>query len=135
MNTFRILALAPLLLVLVTGCGSKEDTPKTAEGPAPSPAPAAAAPAVPPGAMDTAPSAVSGRLKYAAVCLGCHGPDGKGQGPFPKLAGKPAAELAAMLVDYRAGKTRGPQSATMMPFAKPLSDAEIQAIADYLSAS
>lgn len=74
-----------------------------------------------------------GRLKYAGICLGCHGKDGQGQGPFPRLAGRPAPELAALLKDYRAGRVRSPQSDIMKPFADPLTDAEIEALAGYLS--
>ncbi|MEW5789717.1 MAG: c-type cytochrome [Pseudomonadota bacterium] len=118
---------APLLFLLLAACGGQEESTRTS-GQLPAVNPAAMGPATP-----TPPAADPGRLKYAGVCLGCHGPDAKGQGPFPKLTGKPAAELAAMLQDYRAGKPRGPQSDTMMPFAKPLTDEEIQALANYLA--
>lgn len=118
----RIL-LTVLSLTLLSACGGKSEPAKVADGAAPATAPKDAGPA-----MD------AGMLKYAGVCLGCHGREGQGQGPFPKLAGKPAAELAAMLKDYRAGKPRGPQSATMFPFAKALTDADIDAITGYLAA-
>jgi cytochrome c len=95
--------------------------------------PAVAAPSGPVSTGDHAPAANFGKLKYTGNCLGCHGHAGKGQGVFPRLAGLPAAELAAKLKDYRAGKTLGPQSATMMPFAKALTDAEIDALAGYLA--
>ncbi len=75
----------------------------------------------------------AGQTKYAMVCLGCHGPDGRGQGPFPKLAGKSAADLESLMRAYRAGTIRGPKSATMMPFAESLTDTEIQALAAYLA--
>lgn len=129
--------LTVLSLSLLFGCGEKTEPAKVAESPATAPAPAApaAAPADASPPMDRAvPVPNIGKLKYAGVCLGCHGHNGQGQGPFPKLAGMPAEDLAAMLKDYRAGKTRGPQSATMIPFAKPLTDAEIDAIAGYLAA-
>lgn len=122
--------LAALSLSLLLGCGEKPEPAKIAGAEAKAPA---AAPASHP-ADGTAPRLDPGKLKYSAICLGCHGPDGRGQGPFPKLAGRPGAELGAMLKDYRAGKTLGPQSATMFPFAKILSDAEIESIAGYLSA-
>jgi cytochrome c553 len=74
-----------------------------------------------------------GKMKYVAVCQGCHGATGGGQGPFPKLTGIPVAELVAKLNDYRAGKQVGPQSSTMIPFAKPLTDIEIASISEYLA--
>lgn len=119
--------LAVLTLSLLFGCGDKNEPAKVAE----STVPATSVP--PPAPKGAVPVMDVGKLRYAGICLGCHGPDGQGQGPFPKLAGKPAAELAAMLKDYRAGKTRGPQSATMFPFAKVLTDAEINVITDYLA--
>lgn len=76
----------------------------------------------------------AGKLKYATVCLGCHGQNGQGQGPFRRLAGRPVAELIAQLKAYRAGTMRGPESKTMMPFAEPLTDPEIDAVAGYLAA-
>jgi cytochrome c553 len=122
-------------LTVLTACGDRHppiklEAPTT---PMPESAPASRNPA--PSSQSHNAGAVidSGKLKYATVCLGCHGPTGKGQGPFPRLAGKPAADLAAKLKNYRAGKTAGPQSATMMPFAQALTDAEIDALAGYLS--
>jgi len=110
-------------LTTLAACGDKaEVTPAAPQVSAPKPITYDAAPVVNPG-----------KLKYVAVCQGCHGTTGGGQGPFPKLAGKPAAELIAKLNDYRAGKTVGPQSDTMMPFAKALTDTEIASISEYLA--
>jgi len=114
-------------LTTLAACGDKAEAPATTEV-----APQVSAPK--PITYDAAPVVNPGKLKYVAVCQGCHGSTGGGQGPFPKLAGKPATELTAKLKDYRAGKQVGPQSDTMMPFAKPLTDAEIDAIAGYLAA-
>lgn len=135
------LAALPLLLALYA-CVDKPEPVAPAPVAAPAPAavqpageasPAVAAPSGPVSTGDHAPAANFGKLKYTGNCLGCHGHAGKGQGVFPRLAGLPAAELAAKLKDYRAGKTLGPQSATMMPFAKALTDAEIDALAGYLA--
>jgi cytochrome c553 len=123
--------LTVLTLSLLFGCGEKSEPAKVAESAAPA---GPVAPAAAPPVDNAAPAMNIGKLKYAGICLGCHGRDGQGQGPFPKLAGRPAADLATMLKDYRAGKTRGSQSATMMPFAKSLTDAEIDAITGYLAA-
>lgn len=110
------LGLALLCVVFISACGEKRE-------------PAVQAPAAAPVAASTD----LGRIRYAGVCLSCHGPKAEGQGPFPKLAGKSAGELAATLKEYRAGKTRGPQSATMFPFAQALRDDEIEALARYIS--
>ncbi len=117
-----------LLLALLSACGQKTETERPAEPAAGNAFPADAVTATGTSGID------AGKLKYVSVCLGCHGQDGHGQGPFPKLAGRPAAELGALLREYRAGKTRGPGSETMMPFAKPLTNSEIDALAAYLAA-
>lgn len=117
----RRLGLVLLSVVFISACGDKLEPAAQA--------PASAAPAAAPVAASTD----LGRIRYAGVCLSCHGPKAEGQGPFPKLAGKSAEELAASLKDYRAGKTRGPQSATMFPFAQALRDDEIEALARYIS--
>ena len=113
-----------MALTALAACGDKAEVSP--------PPPQASAPK--PVTYDAAPVVNPGKLKYVAVCQGCHGRDGAGQGPFPKLAGKPEAELVAKLNDYRAGKQVGPQSSTMMPFAKAMTDAEIAAISAYLAA-
>ncbi len=113
-----------MALTALAACGDKAEVSP--------PPPQASAPK--PVTYDAAPVVNPGKLKYVAVCQGCHGREGEGQGPFPKLAGKPAAELVAKLNDYRAGRQVGPQSSTMMPFAKAMTDAEITAISAYLAA-
>jgi len=136
------LAILFALTTTLTACGDKAEVAPAAEPQAsapatPPPAPAAtleAAPAEPATAAAAAAPVVNpGKLKYVAVCQGCHGRDGAGQGPFPKLSGKTAADITSKLNDYRAGKTVGPQSSTMMPFAKALTDAEIESISAYLT--
>lgn len=113
--------LALFSVALIAACGDKR------EPVAQAPAGAAAAAAPVPASSDL------GRIRYAGVCLSCHGPKAEGQGPFPRLLGKSTGELASTLKDYRAGKTRGPQSATMFPFAQALRDDEIEALARYIS--
>ena len=113
-----------MALTALAACGDKAEVSP--------PPPQASAPK--PVTYDAAPVVNPGKLKYVAVCQGCHGREGAGQGPFPKLAGKPEAELVAKLNDYRAGRQVGPQSSTMMPFAKAMTDAEIAAISAYLAA-
>jgi cytochrome c553 len=73
-------------------------------------------------AAETAPSG-------AASCSGCHGPPGDG-GLVPSLAGRPAEEIVAALMQFRAGE----RAATVMDrIAKGFTDDEIRAIAEWLA--
>ncbi len=74
--------------------------------------------------------AAAGKAK-AAVCAGCHGPDGNSVNPiWPKLAGQHASYLVKALKDYKAGKRKDPM---MAPMVAPLSDADINNLAAYFS--
>ena len=67
-----------------------------------------------------------------ATCFACHGPDGKGvpEGSIPPIAGKDAHYLAQAMKDFKSGKR---PSTIMGRHAKGYTDAEIEAIAQYLS--
>jgi len=67
-----------------------------------------------------------------STCMGCHGAGGEG-GVGPKLAGQLKADLIAKLHRYKAGEQVGPMTGMMAPMAQPLSDADIDAVADYIS--
>ena len=67
----------------------------------------------------------------AQGCLGCHGPGGAGSTPVAGLAGRPAAELAAVLAEYRAGTRPG---TIMARIARGYTEAEIQAVAAHFAA-
>jgi cytochrome c553 len=71
--------------------------------------------------------------QYTSTCASCHGPNGQGQGAFPKLAGQTADVIKAKLADYKAGKQVGAQSALMYPIAGKLSDEEIDALAAHIA--
>ena len=62
----------------------------------------------------------------AESCATCHGLDAKPRGAIPRLAGRPAAELAQALRDFRDGRRPG---TVMGRIAKGYSDAEIDATA------
>jgi cytochrome c553 len=66
------------------------------------------------------------------ACASCHGPDAKGNGQFPRLAGQLYAYVSAQLSNW--SKERGETlSNVMAPIARNLSDAQIKAVAAYLS--
>jgi len=65
--------------------------------------------------------AAAGKAK-AAACGGCHGANGEGKANYPALAGKPEAETAKALEEYKAGTRKG----TVMPaLAKSLSEQDM----------
>jgi cytochrome c553 len=68
----------------------------------------------------------------AAVCQGCHGVHGEGNAPagIPRLAGQSTEYLGKQLEDYASGDRANP---VMQNFAKPLSHADIVALATYFS--
>ncbi|QSP95259.1 cytochrome c4 [Marinobacter salinisoli] len=70
------------------------------------------------------------------ACAGCHNPQGKGNEPggYPALGGQNAEYVAKQLKAYRAGeRNNGASAAIMMDVAAKLTDAEIEAVANYVS--
>ena len=74
--------------------------------------------------------AAKGSAGGAAACVACHGAKGEGNAAagFPRLAGLPAAYLAAQLDHFAADRRKNP---VMGPVAKQLGAAERKAVADY----
>ncbi len=70
------------------------------------------------------------------ACAGCHNPKGNGNEPggYPAIGGQNAEYLANQLKSYRAGERDGTNNATIMvDVATELTDAEIEAVASYIS--
>ncbi len=63
-------------------------------------------------------------------CFTCHGPEGRSPGSIPSLNGKTAEALVKTLQDFKSGAR---PSTVMARHAKGYSDAEIAAIAKYIS--
>jgi cytochrome c553 len=71
-------------------------------------------------------------VKVTQVCVACHGKDGVGLTPdYPNLAGQHADYIRRALHDYQTGNRK---NAIMPPFAGQLSEADIDAVADYYAA-
>lgn len=64
----------------------------------------------------------------AASCGGCHGANGEGMGPNPKLAGLAEADFIKAMKEYKDG-TR--DNALMKGLAAPLSDQDLADLAAY----
>lgn len=70
-----------------------------------------------------------------AACIGCHGPSGKGNpaAAYPMLSGQNKAYLAAQLKMFRSGDRNNDPNEMMRSLAHRLSDAEIDALANFAS--
>ena len=67
------------------------------------------------------------------ACFACHGPDGAGIPPhFPALSGQPNAYTRAQLKAWKAGTRANDPQGLMKSVADKMSDAEIDAISEYL---
>lgn len=70
-------------------------------------------------------------------CSSCHGAAGKGLNPgnpvYPVIGGQHKAYLLRQLVDFRKGLRNNSQGGVMNTTVNRLSDAELEALADYIS--
>jgi cytochrome c553 len=70
-------------------------------------------------------------------CMSCHGVNGKGQAPnipnYPVIGGQHKGYLRAQLVNWRSGERKNSPGNIMNMIAQHLTDAEIEALADYVS--
>lgn len=70
-------------------------------------------------------------------CMSCHGVNGKGKAPnistYPVIGGQHKGYLRAQLMHWRSGERSNSPDGVMNKIAKSLTDAEIEALTDYLS--
>lgn len=66
--------------------------------------------------------------QLSAKCSTCHGPDGKGVGKTPGVAGMPADAFVAALNAYKSGERKNPMMANV---TKTMSDADMADLAAY----
>ena len=69
------------------------------------------------------------------ACSACHGPEGKGSGTNPRLAGQLYPYTVKELVNWSTerGQTTSDTSAIMQPIARSLTKSQTEAVAAYLS--
>ena len=69
------------------------------------------------------------------ACIACHGPKGDGNPPgvMPVVSGQWAKYTAIQLMAFRAGTRANDPDAMMRDAVRGLSDAEIQAVAEYMA--
>jgi cytochrome c553 len=73
-----------------------------------------------------------GAATEVAACVGCHGERGYGSETLPRLAGQVAGYLATQLRDF-GKRVRTNDNAVMHSVAAKMTEAEILAVAEYLS--
>lgn len=75
------------------------------------------------------------KRKGIAACVACHGPTGAGNptAKFPKVSGQHAAYVEKALKDFRSGARSNDINKMMQIVAEKMSDAEIKAVASYVS--
>jgi len=71
-------------------------------------------------------------LYLSKGCPSCHGIDATGLHSYPSLANRSKWDLKRRLLKYRVGIERNQQSLLMIPFAKKLSNRDIEAITYFL---
>lgn len=76
--------------------------------------------------------------KSRIACYGCHGLNGKGSGPkspmFPVIGGQQKEYIRGQLTNFRDGYRTNSPNGIMNLMTKQLTDAEIDALAEYISA-
>lgn len=87
-----------------------------------------------PPARKTAPASAAAGMRLAERfhCVQCHGPALAGQQHIPRLAGQQFEYLKTQLQRFKAG-TRADFDGAMTTAAQPLSDGDIEILADYLA--
>jgi cytochrome c553 len=86
---------------------------------------------VPPGSVQRGQKLVTSGGGKTVSCGVCHGPDLKGLGPIPGIAGRSPSYLIRQLHDFRAGARRGAGSALMKPVVEKLSMDDMISLAAY----
>jgi cytochrome c553 len=75
-------------------------------------------------------TAAGGRV---TACTACHGPDLRGLGPVPRLAGRSPSYIARQLYDMQHGNRQGTWTPLMAPVIANLGPADLLASAAYLA--
>ena len=90
---------------------------------------------VPPGSLQRGAALVTTIRDGGTVpaCITCHGPELKGLGDVPRLAGRSPSFLMRQLTDLRSGVRTGASTDLMKPVVANLTDADLVALVAYLA--
>jgi cytochrome c553 len=86
---------------------------------------------VPPGSVQRGQALVGAGSGKTVACAICHGPDLKGLGPIPGIAGRSPSYLVRQLYDFKTGARAGAWSGLMQPIVEQLSLDDMIALAAY----
>jgi cytochrome c553 len=88
---------------------------------------------VPPGSLKKGATLVASGGGKTTPCGVCHGPDLKGLGPVPAIAGRSPSYLVRQLYDFQQGARKGAWSPLMKPVVDSLTQEDMLAIAAYVA--
>lgn len=94
-----------------------------------------------PGATEKKELASVGKLLYfdgnedtgVPACVGCHGADGIGKDPYPRIAGQHVPYVVQQLKNFATGERANDASRYMRTTAKRMTDEEMNAVAEFLA--
>jgi cytochrome c553 len=86
---------------------------------------------VPAGSIEKGEALVTTGGDHSIACTTCHGPDLKGMGPIPPLAGRSPSYVARQIFDIKAGTRNGTMAALMKPVVERLTEEDIVNIVAY----
>jgi cytochrome c553 len=86
---------------------------------------------VPPGSIERGQALVASGRGNTVACGICHGPDLKGLGPIPGIAGRSPSYIVRQLYDFKTGARAGAWSALMAPVVEELSVDDMISVAAY----
>jgi cytochrome c553 len=88
---------------------------------------------VPPGSLKKGEAIVSTGAGKVTACVACHGPDLRGLGPVPRLAGRSPSYIVRQLYDMQTGHRLGAWTPLMIPVVANLTNDDMLAAAAYLA--
>jgi cytochrome c553 len=86
---------------------------------------------VPPGSIEKGRVLASGANGQLPPCSVCHGPELKGLGPIPGVAGRSPSYMVRQFYDFKSGARAGIGSALMRQVVEKLSENDMLALAAY----
>jgi cytochrome c553 len=88
---------------------------------------------VPPRPGDDADRLARGKAYFNKVCFRCHGPDGRGNEDYARLAGQQPSYMTLALQRYRNNSDGMRNDPMMADVVKMMNDADISAVAAYVA--